>query len=92
MVATTFSHACFSYSHSFNYFIFVSMNMIPNLHNRRLLISPERHRDISTSEAKPSSILVPTHPDFRVIALGKPVPPYHGRTLDPPLRSRFQIR
>lgn len=32
------------------------------------------------------------HPDFRVIALGLPVPPYPGRTLDPPLRSRFQAR
>ena len=32
------------------------------------------------------------HPDFRVVALGLPVPPYKGRTLDPPLRSRFQCR
>ena len=29
---------------------------------------------------------------FRVIALGLPVPPYHGNPLDPPLRSRFQSR
>eukprot|EP00668_Euglena_longa_P001746 GGOE01002056.1.p1 GENE.GGOE01002056.1~~GGOE01002056.1.p1 ORF type:complete len:1414 (-),score=516.23 GGOE01002056.1:25-4002(-) len=29
-------------------------------------------------------------PDFRVIALGLPVPPYNGTPLDPPLRSRFQ--
>ena len=29
---------------------------------------------------------------FRVIALGLPVPPYHGNPLDPPLRSRFQAR
>lgn len=36
--------------------------------------------------------LVRVHPDFRVIALGLPVPPYPGRTLDPPLRSRFQAR
>ncbi|KAJ0396306.1 hypothetical protein P43SY_007156 [Pythium insidiosum] len=36
--------------------------------------------------------LVRVHPDFRVIALGVPVPPYPGRTLDPPLRSRFQAR
>jgi hypothetical protein len=34
--------------------------------------------------------IVPVHPDFRVIALGLPVPPFPGRTLDPPLRSRFQ--
>ena len=30
--------------------------------------------------------------DFRVIALGLPVPHYHGNPLDPPLRSRFQAR
>ena len=29
---------------------------------------------------------------FRVIALGLPVPPYRGNPLDPPLRSRFQAR
>ena len=29
---------------------------------------------------------------FRVVALGLPIPPYPGRTLDPPLRSRFQSR
>ena len=29
---------------------------------------------------------------FRVISLGLPVPPYHGNSLDPPLRSRFQAR
>jgi len=29
---------------------------------------------------------------FRVIALGLPVPPYRGNSLDPPLRSRFQAR
>lgn len=30
--------------------------------------------------------------DFRVIALGLPVPKYSGNPLDPPLRSRFQAR
>lgn len=39
-----------------------------------------------------SSNMVRVHPDFRVIALGVPVPPYAGRTMDPPLRSRFQSR
>ena len=28
--------------------------------------------------------------NFRVIALGLPVPKYRGHPLDPPLRSRFQ--
>lgn len=30
--------------------------------------------------------------DFRVIALGLPVPKFKGNPLDPPLRSRFQAR
>ena len=30
--------------------------------------------------------LVRVHPDFRVVALGLPVPPYPGKPLDPPLR------
>ena len=37
-----------------------------------------------------SAATVAPHPDFRVVALGVPVPPFPGRTLDPPLRSRFQ--
>ncbi|KAI0224510.1 von Willebrand factor A domain-containing protein 8 [Lamellibrachia satsuma] len=34
--------------------------------------------------------LVRVSEDFRVIALGLPVPRYQGNPLDPPLRSRFQ--
>ncbi|KAJ8571693.1 hypothetical protein ON010_g5139 [Phytophthora cinnamomi] len=45
-----------------------------------------------SSEALKAQNLVRVDPDFRVIALGLPVPPYPGRTLDPPLRSRFQAR
>ena len=36
--------------------------------------------------------LVRVSEDFRVIALGLPVPKYIGNPLDPPLRSRFQAR
>ncbi|XP_054285808.1 von Willebrand factor A domain-containing protein 8 [Macrosteles quadrilineatus] len=36
--------------------------------------------------------LVRVSEDFRVIALGLPVPGYTGNPLDPPLRSRFQAR
>lgn len=32
------------------------------------------------------------HENFRVIALGLPVPAFKGNPLDPPLRSRFQAR
>ena len=44
----------------------------------------------SSISANQDDRLVKVHPAFRVIALGHPVPPYSGRTLDPPLRSRFQ--
>ena len=46
----------------------------------------------SSSSSSSSSFLTPIHPDFRVIALGVPSPPFPGRSLDPPFRSRFQIR
>lgn len=36
--------------------------------------------------------LVRVSEEFRVIALGLPVPRYRGAPLDPPLRSRFQSR
>lgn len=36
--------------------------------------------------------LVRVSENFRVIALGLPVPKYSGVLLDPPLRSRFQAR
>ena len=36
--------------------------------------------------------LVRVSEDFRVVALGLPVPQYSGNPLDPPLRSRFQAR
>jgi len=36
--------------------------------------------------------LVKVHENFRVIALGLPVPFFKGNPLDPPLRSRFQGR
>mgnify|MGYP003724772207 CR=1 FL=1 len=35
---------------------------------------------------------MPVHPNFRVIAIGVPIPPYKGHPLDPPFRSRFQGR
>jgi MoxR-like ATPase len=47
---------------------------------------------VAGKENNMSARLVPVHPAFRVVALGLPVPPYHGRVLDPPLRSRFQSR
>ncbi|KAL7746699.1 hypothetical protein RI367_007978 [Sorochytrium milnesiophthora] len=36
--------------------------------------------------------LVKTSDRFRVVALGAPAPPFKGYPLDPPFRSRFQVR
>jgi len=48
--------------------------------------------DSSASSGSLESRLCRVHPDFRVVALGLPTPPYPGFSLDPPLRSRFQAR
>eukprot|EP00512_Aurantiochytrium_limacinum_P012667 CAMPEP_0171569504 /NCGR_PEP_ID=MMETSP0961-20121227/2381_1 /TAXON_ID=87120 /ORGANISM="Aurantiochytrium limacinum, Strain ATCCMYA-1381" /LENGTH=1133 /DNA_ID=CAMNT_0012123801 /DNA_START=78 /DNA_END=3479 /DNA_ORIENTATION=- len=80
-------------------------NVLPTLNNLlenremqledgRFLMDPKRYNElkdqISLSETQQH--IVSAHPDFRVIALGVPVPPYRGKPLDPPLRSRFQVR
>eukprot|EP00736_Rhodelphis_marinus_P009306 Rmarinus@m.17489 len=81
-------------------------NVLPTLNNLlenrelplsdgRFLVSPERWKRLLADHTEEDLIarnLVPVHPDFRVIALGVPVPPYTGFPLDPPLRSRFQCR
>eukprot|EP01080_Neovahlkampfia_damariscottae_P004332 gene4332-7688_t len=59
-----------------------------SLEDGRLLIDINRYKKLQ----KKSSKVVPVHPDFRVIAIGLPIPPYEGNSLDPPLRSRFQSR
>ncbi|SPO39671.1 uncharacterized protein PSFLO_05152 [Pseudozyma flocculosa] len=48
----------------------------------------------SAAEGKPklASRFIPVHPNFRVISIGTPIPPYKGLPLDPPFRSRFQAR
>lgn len=64
------------------------------LEDGRFIVSPERWAALlqegATHEELVAKQLVRAHEDFRVIALGVPVPPYEGRLLDPPLRSRFQ--
>lgn len=45
-----------------------------------------------TKEEMDAWKIVRVSEDFRVIALGLPVPKYKGNPLDPPLRSRFQAR
>lgn len=62
-----------------------------NLEDGRLLVPHERYQELALQEQQHPEQLVPVHPDFRVIATAVP-PPWPGRPLDPPLRSRFQIR
>nr|XP_056718077.1 von Willebrand factor A domain-containing protein 8 [Euleptes europaea] len=65
------------------------------LEDGRFLVSAERY-DKLLKEHKKAELdawkIVRVSEDFRVIALGLPVPRYLGNPLDPPLRSRFQAR
>ncbi|CAF4933289.1 unnamed protein product [Pieris macdunnoughi] len=66
-----------------------------HLEDGRFLIPSSRY-DKLLEEHGPEEIskwrLVRVDENFRVIALGLPVPRYTGQPLDPPLRSRFQGR
>lgn len=61
----------------------VSLWLVDNM-----LLSIQEH----TKEELDIWKIVRVSEDFRVIALGLPVPRYPGNPLDPPLRSRFQAR
>ena len=68
-----------------------------HLEDGRLLIPASRYDKLieeegHTKEELDRWQLVRVSDDFRVIALGLPVPQYLGNPLDPPLRSRFQAR
>ncbi|XP_062588748.1 von Willebrand factor A domain-containing protein 8-like [Saccostrea cucullata] len=65
------------------------------LDDGRFLMSAERYDKLLTDHSKEeldALKLVRVDENFRVIALGHPVPRYRGNALDPPLRSRFQAR
>ncbi|KAJ8030585.1 von Willebrand factor A domain-containing protein 8 [Holothuria leucospilota] len=65
------------------------------LEDGRFLVAAERYDKLledHTAEELSNWNLVRVNEDFRVIALGLPVPKYRGNPLDPPLRSRFQAR
>ncbi|KAM3861847.1 von Willebrand factor A domain-containing protein 8 [Diretmus argenteus] len=65
------------------------------LEDGRFLMSAERYDKLlqeHTKEVLDGWKIVRVSEDFRVIALGLPVPKYKGNPLDPPLRSRFQAR
>ncbi|KXS21233.1 hypothetical protein M427DRAFT_65996 [Gonapodya prolifera JEL478] len=67
-----------------------------NLEDGRHLVNPSFYDNLLQSGKTRAELdawkLVRVSPDFRVIALGIPVPPYRGNPLDPPFRSRFQVR
>ena len=78
-------------------------NVLPTLNNLlenremaledgRFLMPASRIEKLIEKHDETVDRLVPVAENFRVIALGLPVPPFPGRTLDPPLRSRFQSR
>jgi hypothetical protein len=75
-------------------------NVLPTLNNllenREMALDDGRFlmkkpHDIEFTSPDIGNKLVFVNDKFRVIALGLPVPPYAGRSLDPPLRSRFQV-
>ncbi|CAF0766137.1 unnamed protein product [Brachionus calyciflorus] len=60
-----------------------------NLDDGHFLVAPERYDKLKSLNSDLKNLLR-VHEDFRVIAIGLPVPKYKGNPLDPPLRSRFQ--
>ncbi|KAK2905316.1 hypothetical protein Q8A67_007115 [Cirrhinus molitorella] len=65
------------------------------LEDGRFLMSAQRYDKLleeHTKDEMDAWKIVRVSEDFRVIALGLPVPRYKGNPLDPPLRSRFQAR
>lgn len=66
-----------------------------HLEDGRFMVSAERYDNLLKDhgqETLDKMGLVRVSNDFRVIALGLPVPKFRGSPLDPPLRSRFQAR
>ncbi|CAG9859748.1 unnamed protein product [Phyllotreta striolata] len=66
-----------------------------HLEDGRMLISPSRYDRLLEEHGEDQLDqwkLVKVDENFRVVALGLPVPKYRGNPLDPPLRSRFQVR
>ena len=79
--------------------LFQLNNLLENremhLEDGRMLIPSARYDSLLADhgqEVLDKWRLVRVSQDFRVIALGLPVPKYTGSSLDPPLRSRFQAR
>jgi len=66
-----------------------------NLEDGHRLIAPARYDELLRSHPKTELDawrLLRVSERFRVVALGLPCPPFPGAQLDPPFRSRFQVR
>ena len=76
-------------------FATVLENREMTLEDGRLMLAADRYDELA-AQYPPEELarrrLLRVSEDFRVIALGLPVPTFVGRALDPPLRSRFQAR
>ncbi|GFY55984.1 von Willebrand factor A domain-containing protein 8 [Trichonephila inaurata madagascariensis] len=84
----------------------VERNVLPVLNNLlenremqledgRFLVAPEKYDQLlleHTEKELQEWNLVRVSENFRVVALGLPVPHFKGNPLDPPFRSRFQAR
>ncbi|GAA5999420.1 hypothetical protein JCM5350_001970, partial [Sporobolomyces pararoseus] len=62
-----------------------------NLEDGTHIIAPSRY-DLLVQAGESTATFIKCHPDFRVVAIGSPVPPFPGLPTDPPFRSRFQSR
>ena len=62
------------------------------LEDGRFLMATKRFDELEKAGMLNTKAMVRVAPNFRVIALGVPAPPFPGNPLDPPLRSRFQAR
>ncbi|EIN14530.1 hypothetical protein PUNSTDRAFT_118001 [Punctularia strigosozonata HHB-11173 SS5] len=62
-----------------------------NLEDGTHIVHPHR-RALMETPREIAAAFIPAHKNFRVIAIGAPVPPFPGYPLDPPFRSRFQAR
>ncbi|CAO1629064.1 unnamed protein product [Sympodiomycopsis kandeliae] len=67
-------------------------NREANLPDGTQLVPLNRINTLKQDDTKADTKFIPVHPNFRVVALGLPIPPYKGLPLDPPFRSRFQSR
>ncbi|KAG0140334.1 hypothetical protein CROQUDRAFT_674710 [Cronartium quercuum f. sp. fusiforme G11] len=62
-----------------------------NLEDGTHIIHPDKYENLIRQGSLPSNYISASR-SFMVICIGVPVPPFIGHPLDPPFRSRFQVR